>query len=124
MKTALNTKRREPARKEPARTKTRYPSDHKEKRERDIEIFGRSVMEIIRQRPGIQETELRRMYTMRERPFVDEALLRLKSGAMVTGREEEGSLRLYLQKPGSTFTRKPGQEAGPHGLVNVLSPRA
>jgi hypothetical protein len=69
-----------------------------EKFERDLEVFTRSLLEMIRQRPGIREAELRNMYTRRERMLVDEALLRLKSGSGITWKEDRDSTRLYLRR--------------------------
>lgn len=71
------------------------PALERERLERDVEVFGRSVLEMIRQKPGIQEAELRGMYTRRERAFVDEAISRLKAGYGIAWREDGGSTRLY-----------------------------
>lgn len=81
------------------RTRTRYwPDRQREKREKDIEVFVRSVLEIIRQRPGIRRGELRSMYTKRERVFVDAALLRLRSDYRVVWKEDDKSPKLYMQQ--------------------------
>lgn len=78
---------------------TRYgPGHRQEKRESDVAVFVRSVLEMIRQRPGIRKAELKSMYTKREQSFVDEALLRLRSDYRVVWKEDRMSMRLYLQR--------------------------
>jgi hypothetical protein len=117
MKTAMNAKKRPTT-----ETRTRYWPVHKqEKRERDVEIFERSVLEMVRQQPGIRETGLKNMYTKREQAFVDEALLRLKSDYRIVSKEDEKSPRLYLHRPGSTLHRETGQEETMHIGAQGLS---
>lgn len=117
MKAAQNAKNRPTS-----RARTRYrPAHQQEKRERDIEIFERSVLEMIRQQPGLRETELRNMYTRREQTLVDEALLRLKSDHRVVWKEDDKSPRLYLHRPGFPLHHEAGQAETRHGNAQRLS---
>jgi len=82
----------------PERQTRRWSAHREEKRESDVGVFVRSVLEMIRQQPGISRTELRDLYTKREQAFVDEALLRLRSDRRVVWKEDNRSVRLYLQR--------------------------
>lgn len=85
-------------------TKTRYwPRHEQEKQEKYVEIFVRSLLEMIRQQPGIRQADLRSMYTRREQVFVDEALKQLKSDYRVMWKEDGNSPRLFIGKPGAVL---------------------
>lgn len=60
-----------------------------------LDIFVRSLAEVIRQHPGISEKDLMELYTIRERAYAEKALLSVKTRRLAVCVEDGAFSRYY-----------------------------